>query len=58
MGTMFHANLTYCINIYTCANTTNLQRRRVKQKEAIQVMNNAGYRDAQPTLLEPHKLVL
>jgi hypothetical protein len=42
---MIHSHLTYCMNIYSCANTTNLQRLRVKQKEAIRVINNAGYRD-------------
>jgi hypothetical protein len=42
---MIHSHLTYCMNIYSCANTTNLQRLRVKQKEATRVINNAGYRD-------------
>ena len=42
---MVHSHLSYCINVYGSANTTNLQRLRVKQKEAIRVINNAGYRD-------------
>jgi hypothetical protein len=42
---MIHSHLTYCLNIYSCANTTNLQRLRIKQKEAIRVISHAGYRD-------------
>jgi hypothetical protein len=42
---MVHLHLSYCINIYSCANTTNLQKLRVKQKEAIRIICNAGYRD-------------
>jgi hypothetical protein len=42
---MVHSHLSYCINVYGSANTTNLQRLRVKQKEAIRVINNAGFRD-------------
>jgi hypothetical protein len=30
---MVHSHLSYCINIYSCANTTNLHKLRVKQKE-------------------------
>jgi hypothetical protein len=42
---MIHSHLSYCINVYGCANTTALQRLRVKQKESIRVINLAGYRD-------------
>ncbi len=42
---MVHSHLSYCINVYGCAYTTSLQRLRVKQKESIRVVNNAGYRD-------------
>jgi hypothetical protein len=42
---MIHSHLSYCINVYACANTTALQRLRVKQKESIRVINLAGYRD-------------
>jgi len=42
---MVHSHISYCINVYGCANTTNLQRLRIKQKEAIRIINNAGYRD-------------
>jgi len=42
---MIHSHINYCLTIYGCANTTNLQRLRVKQKEAIRVICNAGYRD-------------
>jgi hypothetical protein len=42
---MVHSHISYCLNVYGNANTTNLQRLRVKQKESIRVINNAGYRD-------------
>jgi hypothetical protein len=31
--------------VYGCAYSTNLQRLRVKQKEAVRIISNAGYRD-------------
>ena len=42
---MIHSHLNYCLNIYGCANTTTLNKLRLKQKEAIRVISNAGYRD-------------
>jgi hypothetical protein len=42
---MIHSHLSYCINIYGSAVTTNLQRLRVKQKEAMRIINNVGFRD-------------
>ena len=42
---MVHSHLAYCINVYGCANFTNLQRLRIKQKEAVRIINNVGYRD-------------
>jgi hypothetical protein len=42
---MVHSHLSYCINIYSCANTTDLQKLRIKQKEAIRVITLASYRD-------------
>jgi hypothetical protein len=42
---MVHSHLSYCINVYGCAYSTNLQRLRVKQKEAVRIISNAGYRD-------------
>jgi hypothetical protein len=42
---MVHSHLAYCINVYGCANSTNLQRLRIKQKEAVRIINNVGYRD-------------
>ncbi len=37
---MFHSNIAYGINIYGCANTTNLEKLRVKQKQAIYIITN------------------
>ena len=42
---MVHSHLMYCINIYSCANITSLNRLRIKQKEAIRAICNVGYRD-------------
>ncbi len=42
---MVHSHLSYCINVYSCANTTDLQKLRIKQKEALRVITLAGYRD-------------
>ncbi len=42
---MVHSHLFYCLNVYSCANSTALQKLSLKQKEAIRVINLAGYRD-------------
>jgi len=42
---MIHSHLVYCINIYSCATDTCLNKLRIKQKEAIRIICNAGYRD-------------
>jgi hypothetical protein len=54
---MVHSHLSYCINIYSCANTTNLQKLRVKQKEAIRIICNAGYRDHTIPLFKSQKIL-
>ena len=54
---MIHSHLSYCLNVYSCANTTNLQRLRVKQKEAIRVICNAGYRDHTKPLFKSQKIL-
>ena len=42
---MVHSHLVYCINIYSCANTTNMNKLRIKQKQAIRTICNAGFRE-------------
>jgi hypothetical protein len=54
---MVHSHLSYCLNIYGCANTTNLQRLRIKQKEAVRVICNAGYRDHTTPLFKSQKIL-
>jgi hypothetical protein len=54
---MIHSHLAYCINVYGCAYTTNLQRLRVKQKEAIRSINNAGYRDHTVPLFKTNQIL-
>jgi hypothetical protein len=41
---MVHSHIVYCINIYSCATTTNLDKIRLKQKEAIRIITNSQYR--------------
>jgi hypothetical protein len=42
---MVHSHIVYCINIYSCANTSSLNRLWIKQKEAIRIISNAGFRE-------------
>jgi hypothetical protein len=42
---MVHSHIVYCINIYSCANTTSLNKLRIKQKEAIRIISNACFRE-------------
>ena len=42
---MVHSHLSYCINIYSCANSTTLNSLRLKQKAAIRIVCNAGFPD-------------
>ncbi len=41
---MIHSNISYGINIYGCANTTNLEKICKKQKQAIRIVCNAPFR--------------
>jgi hypothetical protein len=54
---MVHSHLSYCLNAYSCANTTNLQRLRIKQKEAVRIISNAGYRDHTKPLFLSQKIL-
>jgi hypothetical protein len=49
--------LSYCLKVYSCANTTALQKLRVKQKEALRVINLAGYRDHTQPLFQQCKIL-
>ncbi len=42
---MVHSHTSYCINVYSCANVTTLNKLVLKQKEAIRIICNAGDRD-------------
>jgi hypothetical protein len=42
---MVHSHINYCLTVYSCANITTLNRLKLKQKEAIRVISNVGYRD-------------
>ena len=42
---MVHSHITYCLTVYGCANITTLNKLKLKQKEAIRIISNAGFRD-------------
>ncbi len=42
---MVHSNITYCINVYGCANNSTLKPLALKQKQAIRIISHAGYYD-------------
>jgi hypothetical protein len=42
---MVHSHLSYCINVYGCANLTSLNPLKLKQKAAIRIVSYAGHRD-------------
>ncbi len=57
---MIHSHLVYCINIYSCATDTCLNKLRIKQKEAItpiRIICNAGYRDHTAPLFAQLKIL-
>ena len=54
---MVHSHLVYCINIYGCATKTNLSKIAIKQKAAIRIVANAGYRDHTSPLFKELKIL-
>jgi hypothetical protein len=54
---MIHSHIVYCINIYSCANSTSLNKLRIKQKEAVRIISNAGYRDHTAPLFAQLKIL-
>ena len=54
---MIHSNLVYGINIYGCAKTTNLEKLRKKQKQAIRIISNSSYRAHTAPLFKQLKIL-
>jgi hypothetical protein len=54
---MVHSHINYCLNIYSCANTTSLNKLKLKQKAAIRVVSNAGYREHTEPLFQQSKVL-
>ena len=54
---MVHSHLVYCINIYGCATKTNLSKITIKQKAAIRIVANVGYRDHTSPLFKELKIL-
>ncbi len=42
---MIHSHIVYCMSIYSCANKSSLNKLKQKQKKAIRVIRNTGYRE-------------
>jgi hypothetical protein len=49
---MIHSHIVYCINVYGCAYTTSLHRLKIKQKEAVRIISNVGYRQCWAAILK------
>jgi hypothetical protein len=54
---MIHANLSYGITIYGCANTTNLEKLRKMQKKALRLICNANFRAHTAPLFKEQKIL-
>jgi hypothetical protein len=54
---MIHSNIAYCIYVYGCANNSTLKPLILKQKQAIRVVSNVGYRDHTAPLFVKHKIL-
>ncbi len=54
---MIHSHIVYCINVYGCANTTSLHRLKIKQKEAVRIISNVGYREHTSPLFKQLKIL-
>jgi hypothetical protein len=54
---MIHSHLVSCMTVYSCANKTTLNKLKLKQKEAIRVICNAGYRDHTAPLFKQLKIL-
>jgi hypothetical protein len=54
---MVHSHIAYCINVYSCANSTSINKLRLKRKEAIRIITNSGYRDHTAPLFAQLKIL-
>jgi hypothetical protein len=54
---MVHSNISYCINVYGCANNSTLKPLALKQKQAIQIIYHAGYYDHTGPLFVQHQIL-
>ena len=54
---MIHSHIVYCINVYSCANKTALEKLKLKQKQAIRIITNSGYRDHTEPLFAKLKIL-
>jgi len=54
---MIHSHISYCINVYGCANQTNLAKLEVKQKQSIRAISHSGYRDHTAPLFKELKIL-
>jgi hypothetical protein len=54
---MVQSNISYCINVYGCANNSTLKPLVLKQKQAIRIISHAGYYDHTGPLFVQHQIL-
>jgi hypothetical protein len=61
---MIHSHIMHSLSIYTCANSTSMNKLKIKQKAAVRILCNTGFREhtgplfAQLIILPLDQLVL
>lgn len=54
---MIHSHIMYCLNVYSCATKTSLNKLKIKQKEAIRIIAQVGYREHTSPLFQQLKIL-
>jgi len=54
---MIHSHIMYCLNVYSCANQISLNKLKIKQKQSIRIIAQAGYRDHTTPLFVQMKIL-
>jgi hypothetical protein len=54
---LIHSHIMYCLTIYSCANATNMNKLKIKQKAAIRIVCNSGFREHTGPLFSQLKIL-
>jgi hypothetical protein len=54
---MVHSHIAYCLNVYSCANSTTMNKLKIMQKKAIRIVCNANYLDHTGPLFKQQKIL-